>query len=649
MNFDLHIRRYRMDTNYFTTRKKQLGVLLLIGLIIFCIIASMKSIMTQIIEPDIPLGTQFEAMFYVENKDSGTMTCIGDGLINSATEVYGNAKAVKEAIITSPDYSAYLPADTRIVWTTINVVEAECRVIGQLRQIDIVSISDYGAIGDGVTDNYQAIQKAIDDAVAMAQPMDVPAGIYYVSKKIVIPGSLKIQGSGPTSSIIIFKDEPNTGDYKSYLQRGLISFKGSGLTVENVAFKYEANNTTPYKREAGKSGTEGVLFFLGDASNVTFRNSEITVSGNCNPSMTSVWVKSELADINNVTFERCTINNYSESTVGGGLWISGHDNKNTIVNKVTVNKCTFNKCGHDEAFGLWGHNVSNCILNESTLNYIGTSTNIQTVASLGNPSYEEQFNNVTIYGNTFNLSGEVRNAVSVQILTDNSTVNVSANKMYCNFPSDKSFVCFALTKCGNSSVNGNVIEIIGGNNISFISFDKTGVAKMNNNRFTATDCNRWVLIQSKYSTDFVGGDVTISDSKFNVATKNTTKGLPVIQFPLSSKLTISGTLFDTSKSNVHEIVLQTLSKNNVPGTYNNPVEFIHVATDANLVFNVNSDYSRTIKLDYVATPNLYYSFSNNSKLEQLQMSNCTYNNFYLNYKKTTPAQLNTYVKSLSLN
>ncbi|WP_458458208.1 glycosyl hydrolase family 28-related protein [Pseudobutyrivibrio sp.] len=368
-----------MITHYALHYKNRvLQIFLVIALALFCFAFS-KNIKT-ITDNIKPLSSgNVEAMFYIENPETGTVTCVGDGLLKSIGEVVANEKVVSNAIISSPDYSNYMPTNTSIVWNTIKQVGAQYQVIGQLRQINSISIADYGAVGDGVTDNYDAIQTAIEAAISSAQTVEVPTGIYYVSKKIVIPGSIHIKGTGPSSSIIIFKDDPSNSDYASYLQRGIISFKGSGLTVEDICFKYEANNYTPYTREAGQSGKEGVLFFLGDVSNVNFNNTEVTVEGKCTPSITCVWAKSETTSMDNISFKSCIFNNYSESTVGGCLWISGHDNKNTTVSNAIVNNCTFTKCGHDEAYGLWGYHVTNCRLLESTFNYIGKANNIQTV------------------------------------------------------------------------------------------------------------------------------------------------------------------------------------------------------------------------------------------------------------------------------
>lgn len=54
----------------------------------------------------------------------------------------------------------------------------------------------YGAVGDGLADDTEAIQKAINDAAAQNVPLYIPDGIYLISKAITLPIQLTITGTG---------------------------------------------------------------------------------------------------------------------------------------------------------------------------------------------------------------------------------------------------------------------------------------------------------------------------------------------------------------------------------------------------------------------------------------------------------------------
>jgi hypothetical protein len=61
----------------------------------------------------------------------------------------------------------------------------------------------YGALGDGVTDDYAALQAAVNDAATSQTSMYLPAGTYIASQPIVLPGGsgYSIIGSGWGTSI----------------------------------------------------------------------------------------------------------------------------------------------------------------------------------------------------------------------------------------------------------------------------------------------------------------------------------------------------------------------------------------------------------------------------------------------------------------
>lgn len=112
---------------------------------------------------------------------------------------------------------------------------AERTVQDKLR--DVISVKDFGAVGDGVTDDTAAIQAAIDYATSLAKPAEViiPSGNTYIlnvatrtgiaagvaglvmrdNVTLVINGTLKakanIYGPGTLSALIKSPDVGNTG------------------------------------------------------------------------------------------------------------------------------------------------------------------------------------------------------------------------------------------------------------------------------------------------------------------------------------------------------------------------------------------------------------------------------------------------------
>jgi hypothetical protein len=95
---------------------------------------------------------------------------------------------------------------------------------------DSVNIRDFGAVGDGITDDTAAIQRAVDQILfggfALNQPrlrrvIHFPPGIYYITASIKIPSYVFLTGSGAERTIIqqnsttapLFQLKDNTGQY----------------------------------------------------------------------------------------------------------------------------------------------------------------------------------------------------------------------------------------------------------------------------------------------------------------------------------------------------------------------------------------------------------------------------------------------------
>ena len=117
----------------------------------------------------------------------------------------------------------YLPAGTGAVATTV-----------QTKLRESVSVKDFGAVGNGVTDDTAAIQQAFTAATAFVPKKTVffPAGIYVINPLTLIdPFGCSIDGDGQNVSII----KPsvlNTGVVTAY--QHIVYNTDSNFTVSNI-------------------------------------------------------------------------------------------------------------------------------------------------------------------------------------------------------------------------------------------------------------------------------------------------------------------------------------------------------------------------------------------------------------------------------
>lgn len=101
-------------------------------------------------------------------------------------------------------------ADANLVRTALNDIRTVLR--------ESINVKDYGATGDGSTDDTAAIQAALDAAGAtfgsgvFGMIVTMPKGIYQISEPLLAPNGVGLRGSGPASTWIRATND-FTGDY----------------------------------------------------------------------------------------------------------------------------------------------------------------------------------------------------------------------------------------------------------------------------------------------------------------------------------------------------------------------------------------------------------------------------------------------------
>ena len=84
-----------------------------------------------------------------------------------------------------------------------------------------VCVKDFGAVGDGATDDTPAFEDALDSAAVYGHRVIVPAGIYKITNTLVVPDGVMIVGEGTGSTPL---GTPFNGS--------LIRYNGTGAAIE---------------------------------------------------------------------------------------------------------------------------------------------------------------------------------------------------------------------------------------------------------------------------------------------------------------------------------------------------------------------------------------------------------------------------------
>jgi hypothetical protein len=116
---------------------------------------------------------------------------------------------------------------------------------------NIVNVKDYGATGDGVTDDAPYIQNAINAATASGFALFFPAGTYLHAEPLTFNG-IAVTGVGPTSILLA----ANTG--------AVVNLTGYGPSIQNMQISTQ-----------GLIGS-GINIYVSNATSFTVSNNTIT-------------------------------------------------------------------------------------------------------------------------------------------------------------------------------------------------------------------------------------------------------------------------------------------------------------------------------------------------------------------------------------
>lgn len=187
---------------------------------------------------------------------------------------------------------------------------------------DIVNIRDFGATGDNVTDDTDAINRAIQQIYkSTVSPTEArarrtiffPGGTYLISNPVLIPPFARLVGDG-MSSVVIRQSQGNRSVANvcdSLFQTGTSIGTGSAISprdIEITGIQFLNSNTAPSR----------ALFQLDSASNVRIQSCEFRGNAVAGNYANCVTIRTSTSTVNKVTFDSCQFIN-----AGNGIGIMG--------------------------------------------------------------------------------------------------------------------------------------------------------------------------------------------------------------------------------------------------------------------------------------------------------------------------------------
>jgi hypothetical protein len=241
---------------------------------------------------------------------------IGNGTLQEGAPVIGNTEILTEFsdILLTAQYVYQGAAAGYIAQTGPTSGSAVSQNL-QSWMDQWASVTDFGATGDGVTDDTEAINRALYQLYCVQTNPQIrrslffPAGVYRISEYIIIPPYAKLYGEGANSSVIQLDVSSDISSLSAYCARYGDSLQQTGAAMG------DGGATLPTNIEICSMGFSTVeitdVFLVEDASFCTFTDvsfNGILTTGDLTTTtddIAAVRFSSVNTVTNNITFRRC--------------------------------------------------------------------------------------------------------------------------------------------------------------------------------------------------------------------------------------------------------------------------------------------------------------------------------------------------------
>lgn len=133
-----------------------------------------------------------------------------------------------------------------LTYVTSTLVKCKLAVTGSIERLlsdilsESMSVKDFGAKGDGVTDDSDALQAAMDASATAGYRLKLTSGNYRILKPLVLPSNLYMVGDG--TSEIYLDPAMTVGASFGGIERAIYAIDKSNITLRKVNFRSSRSN-----------------------------------------------------------------------------------------------------------------------------------------------------------------------------------------------------------------------------------------------------------------------------------------------------------------------------------------------------------------------------------------------------------------------
>lgn len=427
---------------------------------------------------------------------------------------------------------------------------------------NMVSVSQYGAKGDGVTDDSFAINSAMCNAKHIIFFED---GVYLCKSSLISFTGQTLIGS--ENSLIRFENRVTMHENAT---GGLFTINGGDIIIKNLIFEYVSDEDTQFDNHTNgddsSKGGQGVLVKIRSCSSALVDNCKFIAGGKQNPAICLMWLKAENGHVENVEILNSFFSCLNSNLVGGNLWVQGIDGKNKTVKNLWVHNNEFIKNGNDEILGLVcestkGNTMENILIEDNVFTFVDGGTKNNVFITLGMRGSNNEFINTRFIDNVINVSGEMQTIITANnesVPMNGQALIIANNIIQGNLKTNVS--CYRFRNA-EVEVYGNTYDITSlENRIVYTTYEDGGTLAFHD-ECIQFDCNHVNYIASIYSNWFDNGLVCFENCEFYIREKSIKNEISNFQIPNSGEYQFVDCIFDTTKSTGNQdIVFQMITE-----------------------------------------------------------------------------------------
>jgi len=251
---------------------------------------------------------------------------IGNGTLDEGAPTVGNTEILTEFSDILAEQSNYtyqgLAAGYQVATgpNNSNIVQSLQNWLDQF-----ASVRDFGAIGDGVTDDTEAINRALFQLYCreinpqIRRALFFPAGVYRVTETVLIPTFARLYGEGANSSVIVLDSgtDEYVARYADSLQQTGVNLGTNGavvptnIEIANMGFRTAIPTADVFLVEGCCFCTFSDVSFSGPFVLSDYFPSAVTVT---TADISAVkFASTSSLTVNNITFRRCLFANLTNA------------------------------------------------------------------------------------------------------------------------------------------------------------------------------------------------------------------------------------------------------------------------------------------------------------------------------------------------